>query len=245
MAVSLTSGVYTVTFQGTLAGANQNQMTVSSALTGTGANVTVATVQNGGTATIDGNLTNSGTVNPGGTNAAGNLDITGNYTQTSTGILNIELGGATAGSQYDEVAATGSATLGGTINGGLINSYNPLFGVSFTPVIAASDSGLFNFIYAHLSNGLSLVPSYGSTSMSLVNAPAGTTIAWANANGGAWNVPSNWNTNTLPVNGSVVYIGLGGSTFTVSLSTSSTSSSPAAAAALYRQRRDCRSIPKQ
>jgi hypothetical protein len=52
---------------------------------------------------------NGGEIDPGGT-GPGRLTITGNYTQTATGVLNIDLGGLTAGSQFDQLVVTGSVT---------------------------------------------------------------------------------------------------------------------------------------
>ncbi len=59
------------------------------------------------------------------TRVAGLLSISGKYTQTATGSLNVELGGTTAGSQYDELVVSGTAMLGGTVNVSLINGFQP------------------------------------------------------------------------------------------------------------------------
>ena len=64
-----------------------------------------------GSGTINGSLTNRGQVIPGGTGAAGLLTVNGTYTQTATGSLSIELGGMSAGSQYDQLAVSGTAAL--------------------------------------------------------------------------------------------------------------------------------------
>ena len=61
-----------------------------------------------GTGTINADVTNAGQVIPGGTGAAGTLTINGNYTQTATGTLDIDIGGTTAGSQYDQLAVSGT-----------------------------------------------------------------------------------------------------------------------------------------
>ena len=66
-----------------------------------------------GSGTINADVTSGGQVIPGGAGAAGRLTINGNYTQAATGALDIDLGGTTAGSQYDQLAVSGSATLGG------------------------------------------------------------------------------------------------------------------------------------
>jgi len=76
-----------------------------------GGNVAVAT---GGTlrghGSIDGNVTNAGTVFPGG--SIGTLTVNGNYTQLPTGTLNIEV----SGTGNDELIVTGKATLAGGLS---------------------------------------------------------------------------------------------------------------------------------
>ena len=59
-----------------------------------------------GTGVVNANVTNAGQVIPGGTGAAGILTINGNYTQTATGALDIDIGGTTAGSQYGQLAVS-------------------------------------------------------------------------------------------------------------------------------------------
>jgi hypothetical protein len=55
----------------------------------------------------------------------------------------MELGGATAGGQYDQILATGSLALGGTLNVALINSFSPVAGNSFDLFDWGSISGTF------------------------------------------------------------------------------------------------------
>jgi hypothetical protein len=58
-------------------------------------------------------LINSGTVSPG--NSPGILTINGNYTQTSSGTLLIQINGHTLGTEYSQLKVTGTATLGGNL----------------------------------------------------------------------------------------------------------------------------------
>jgi hypothetical protein len=78
-----------------------------------------------GSGTITGSLANAGTIAVAGDGSAGAITITGNLTQTSTGTLNVDLGGTSAGTQYDQLVVTGSATLDGAVNVSLINGYAP------------------------------------------------------------------------------------------------------------------------
>jgi uncharacterized repeat protein (TIGR01451 family) len=100
---------------------------------------------NGGTlngaGSITGDVINSGgNVSPG--MSPGTISITGNYTQGAGGTMTIELGGTSAG-QYDLLNATGTATLDGTLNVSLINSFTPANGDSWQPFTFASRTGDF------------------------------------------------------------------------------------------------------
>jgi hypothetical protein len=95
-----------------------------------------------GTGTIDGDRTSGGTLSPGGS-SAGALTVTGNYAQTATGTLTIDVGGATAGSQFDQLFVGGAATLAGTLSADLIGGFLPDVGNAFPVVAFASSSGAF------------------------------------------------------------------------------------------------------
>ena len=71
----------------------------------------------------------AGTIYPGDApNTAGELSITGNYTQTAAGVFNLSLGGLGAGTQFSLLTVTGMASLNGTLNIGLINGFFPTVG---------------------------------------------------------------------------------------------------------------------
>jgi T5SS/PEP-CTERM-associated repeat protein len=95
-----------------------------------------------GTGTIKGAVVNnSGAVQPGA--SAGLLHITGPYTQAAGGALQIEIGGTTRGTQYDALLADGQASLGGTLQVSLINSFTPALNNSFDILDALSITGPF------------------------------------------------------------------------------------------------------
>ena len=104
-----------------------------------------------GRGTVIADVTNAGQIDIGGSNAAGLLEIQGNYTQQSTGILNMELGGLMAGSEFDQLSVTGSVTLAGTLNMGLIGGFMPSIGDVFEILIFGSRVGDFD-----TKNGLDL-----------------------------------------------------------------------------------------
>jgi hypothetical protein len=84
-----------------------------------------------GSGTIDGDLINGGQVDVGGAGAAGLLTVTGNYTQTPSGMLNVELGGYGPGTEYDQLQIGGVARLAGTVNVTLLADFVPAAGDFF------------------------------------------------------------------------------------------------------------------
>src|SRR5579859_6848656 len=129
-------------------------------------NASGGTLSGGGT--VAGDVSNAGTVDPGGPGTAGTLTITGTYTQTSTGVLNADIGGTTAGTQFDQLNASGSAVLGGTLNVALINGFTPASGQIFPVLTFASETGTFSAVnQPPPSNGVSFDVSYGATTFSL------------------------------------------------------------------------------
>jgi fibronectin-binding autotransporter adhesin len=95
----------------------------------------------GGNGTIVGDLDNHGTVAPGA--SPGALHVDGNYTQPSTGHLQIEIGGLTAASDYDQLLVTSDVTLDGTLQVSLINSFMPAVGNSFDILDFVGRTGTF------------------------------------------------------------------------------------------------------
>jgi outer membrane autotransporter protein len=75
-------------------------------------------------------VTNSGQLSPVGGGVAGRFTINGNYVQTASGVLNIDIGGYTPGDEYDQLVISGSASLNGTLNVFLIN-FTPLTNDTF------------------------------------------------------------------------------------------------------------------
>jgi hypothetical protein len=93
---------------------------------------------------VQGNLTINGVLDVAGDGYAGVLTVTGKYTQSSTGTLSIDIGGATAGTQYDVLDVGGSASLSGTVDVQTINDYAPAAGTTFTFLSYASVTGDFD-----------------------------------------------------------------------------------------------------
>ena len=97
-----------------------------------------------GSGTIIGDVTNSGQLIPGGLgeeNLA--LTITGNYTQTGAGALNIYLGGTIPVNDYNQLVVSGTASLGGTLSVETSGGFTPSDGDSFQILSAGAISSGF------------------------------------------------------------------------------------------------------
>jgi hypothetical protein len=116
--------------------------------------------------TIPGDVINDGVVAPG--SSAGGIHISGAYTQTDSGTMEIELGGLVAGSEYDQLTIGGSATLTGTLAITLIDAFVPALNDAFTIMTFGSRSGIFNTVSgADIGGGLLLNPEYGAANIVL------------------------------------------------------------------------------
>jgi len=96
-----------------------------------------------GTGTINGNVNNSGLVQPG--DAPGTLTLNGNYSQGSFGLLTIDLGG-TAPGDSSVLNVSGLSTLDGTLDLTAVNGFIPAAGDSFTFLLFGALSGDFSQI---------------------------------------------------------------------------------------------------
>ncbi len=149
-------------------------------------NYTGATAVTAGTLLVNGSITSPVTVSSGATlggsgavgavtvnsggivapgNSPGKLTVNGNYVQTSGATLKIELGGATAGSGFDQIAATGIASLGGVLDVSLVNGFRPKIGDTFQIITSNGETG--NFSTVSSSSGLTVRADVSSTGVVL------------------------------------------------------------------------------
>ncbi len=131
-----------------------------------------------GTGTLSGNLTSDGVVSPG--DAPGILTVDGSYVQNADGTLDIGLGGTIAGTQYDQFAVMGSASLAGTLDVTLLGTFGPQIGYSFDLFTAASEIGAFgNIDLPTLGTGLTWDTSdlYASGVITVMPEPAALGLA--------------------------------------------------------------------
>ncbi len=109
-------------------------------------------VLGGSGAVGDVTVNSGGLVSPG--DSPGILTVNGNYNQTSAATLKIEIGGASPGvGGFDQVAASGLASVGGTLNVSLINGFRPNIGDTFQIITSNGETGNFSTIN---SNGFTV-----------------------------------------------------------------------------------------
>jgi hypothetical protein len=80
------------------------------------------------------------------TTTAGLISATNDYTQLLTGVLDVQIGGTTAGSQYSQLNVTGAANLNGTLNLKLIKKFIPSLGQTFNILTSSSLNGAFSTV---------------------------------------------------------------------------------------------------
>jgi len=134
----------------------------------------VGTVPGGtlsGTGTVNAPVVNGGTVSVGA--SPGALIINGNYTQTPTGILDIELGGTTQGVNYDLLQITGTAALNGTLNVALFGGFVGAAGNVFDVLTYASRSGDFATVNFPAGYTMTATPNAALYQLAMSAVPGG------------------------------------------------------------------------
>ncbi|MDI6803338.1 MAG: Ig-like domain-containing protein, partial [Bacteroidota bacterium] len=101
-----------------------------------------------GSGIISAGVNNAGILSPG--TSAGSIRITGNYTQSSSGMFHVEIGGRDT-TRYDRLKVTGTATLLGALDLNLIDGFRPIGIDTFQIMCYGSRSGNFDII-----NGLDI-----------------------------------------------------------------------------------------
>ena len=86
-------------------------------------------------------VSNSGAITVG---AADNINVTGPFSQTSTGTLTFDLGGPAAGLLFGALTSTGAATFGGILKAVLVNGYTPSINDGFTLLTYSTQTGTFS-----------------------------------------------------------------------------------------------------
>jgi hypothetical protein len=146
-----------------------------------------------GAGAIAGNVNTTGAViKPGGTNTAGTLNITGNFTQGAGGVLSIELGGTTPGTQHDQLTVGGTATLDGTLELAEINGFVPSGGAQFQALTYGARVGTF----ASLDGDTNFTTNYQPAALFIVRNAL--SYVWNGSVSSDWFTPQNWTPNGIP-----------------------------------------------
>jgi hypothetical protein len=113
-----------------------------------------------GDGTISGSVTNNGGILSAGS-SPGTLTITGSYTQGAGGTLQAELAGTTlAGTDYDLLDVTGTASLGGTLDISLFGGFIGSVGDTFDIINASSITGDFSNVTVPTSYTFTNTPDF-------------------------------------------------------------------------------------
>ena len=132
-----------------------------------------------GPGTVVGTLTNGGEVDLGGN--PGTLTVNGNFTQTASGTLTIKVGGATAGTLFDQVNVTSTAALNGTLTATLISGYAPGLEEAYPVLTFASSTGsIVTFNTPRIDGNPAFATNTKSTSLELIGATAAANLAVSN-----------------------------------------------------------------
>ncbi len=110
-------------------------------------------------------IVNEGTVAPG--ESPGLLTITGDFIQRAGGILDIELSGLIAGSEFDRLTVSGTANLAGILNVSLLDGFDPILGNSFDFLLAGNILGDFDQVLLPSLSGKIFDLSFTDTTASL------------------------------------------------------------------------------
>jgi hypothetical protein len=139
---------------------------------------------------------------------AGQLNINGNYTQTSAGVFNLGLGGLTAGTGFGYLNVSGSALINGTLNVNLMNFF-PAVGDTFKFLTTGgSVTGTFAITNGlNIGSGEILTVIYGSNFVELSTGYIATTDLW-NGGTGFWSNGTQWSIGVpQPAFDTIIYSG--------------------------------------
>lgn len=170
-----------------------------------------------GSGPVNGALVNNSSVAPDG---AAVITLNGNYTQGSTGALNVDISGPSAAlSEYDQIVVNGTVTLGdpgngitaGPLNVSFLYGYVAPAGTSFTIIdndgtdpVSGTFSGLPEGAVIAAGSNFFRITYQGGTGNDVLLTTA---VIWDGGGGDfSWSNPLNWNTDTLPTRTDAVVI---------------------------------------
>ena len=125
-----------------------------------------AVIEGLGTVGLDGDIVNQGQWRPGA--PLGTLTINSDWPQPDVeAVLEIEMSGLEAGTEFDQLVVTGAATLGGTLRITLRDGYRPVVGDRFQ-VISAAGGATGAFDELDLPEGVTATVETSATGADLV-----------------------------------------------------------------------------
>jgi hypothetical protein len=119
-------------------------------------------------------VASGGQIYPG--NSPGIFNVTGTYQQEAGSTYSAEIGGTTAGTGFDQINATGAATVGGVLKVRLVQGFTPTVGQTFQIVKAASTSGSFATISQPSQAGISVANGAGGITVTVTSVVAGAPV---------------------------------------------------------------------
>jgi hypothetical protein len=122
-------------------------------------------------------LVNNGSIVIGATNK---IIDNGGFAQSSTGALDVQLGGRPSTASYGSLSVTGAASLGGTLQSDLEYGYAPSTTDSFTPISFASETGGFAAYKLPSGAGYQFAAAPSFTNVLLSAAPSAATTTTVN-----------------------------------------------------------------
>jgi hypothetical protein len=145
---------------GTVAGnADDSLLTISEASSMTG----------NGTLSLD--VKNNGTLSHGG--SVGTITVNGDFTQSSTGTLTVDIGGTSAGVNSDLLSISGQADLSGKLDIDLLSAYTPSVGDTITILTYGNYVGEFDTLSDWIiGDGLYFATDYKANALNLVTTHA-------------------------------------------------------------------------
>jgi len=132
-----------------------------------------------GVGAVTGATSLEGTVTPGNpsTNSIGQIAFSSSLTLSSTAHLQLELGGPTAGTGYDQIVSNGQITLGGNLDVSLINGFTPGVGEKFFILDAAPVGLTISGTFANVT------PTGGYTGLFTIPGVANFAVNYADSSG--------------------------------------------------------------
>ncbi len=154
------------------------------------------------------NFINEAMVRPG--NSPGILTITGDYTQTADGVLEIEVGGYNPGTEHDQLQVTNTASLAGRLEVPILEPFNPsggpILGQKIDFLSATTRTGEFSAVVSPnlevLYPGVAIDVTYLADGAQLSFVPTQTNIVFDDTSGAtpSWFSLGTWENTAEPMN---------------------------------------------